>query len=169
MFRINYILSFLSIIIIGISLHPEICHSYKIWDYDDDGISNKNDLCPKDPEDFDLFQDWDGAPDPDNDNDGIPDVMDGAPNDPEDIDGWEDDDGVRDIDNDGDGIPDLKDGAPNEPENFNGYMDEDGIPDKKPEVKYEINVCPKCGKSYPFDYNYCEDDGTKLEIKIIYR
>jgi len=107
-------------------------------DTDKDGIPDSRDLAPKDPEDFDNFQDWDGAPDPDNDNDGVPDISDGAPNDPEDIDGWEDTDGVPDPDNDGDGIPDVKDGAPNEPETFNGYMDEDGIPDEVPVKKPEV-------------------------------
>ncbi|MGQ9705996.1 MAG: OmpA family protein [bacterium] len=129
-------------------------------DTDGDGIPDSRDLAPKDPEDFDNFQDYDGAPEPDNDNDGVPDINDGAPNDPEDIDGWEDTDGVPDPDNDGDGILDLKDGAPNEPETFNGYMDEDGIPDevpvKKPEVKRMtlkgLNFKPNTAELLPGSY-----------------
>jgi hypothetical protein len=40
-------------------------------DSDDDGIPNKYDLCKKEPEDFDNFEDTDGCPDVDNDKDGV--------------------------------------------------------------------------------------------------
>ena len=101
----------------------------EVKDTDGDGIPDKRDKDPYNPEDFDGFEDEDGAPDPDNDGDGIPDVRDGAPNDPEDFDGFQDNDGIPDPDNDGDGIPDVRDGAPNDPEDFDGFQDEDGIPD----------------------------------------
>ncbi len=98
-------------------------------DTDKDGIEDRLDADPKRPEDFDGFQDEDGAPDYDNDGDGIPDDRDLAPNMAEDIDGFQDDDGAPDPDNDGDGIPDVRDKAPNEPEDFDQFQDGDGVPD----------------------------------------
>jgi outer membrane protein OmpA-like peptidoglycan-associated protein len=84
-------------------------------DNDADGINDKIDQCPMDPEDRDSFEDDDGCPDPDNDKDGINDKIDQCPMDPEDKDGFEDDDGCPDPDNDKDGIPDTTDKCPNEP------------------------------------------------------
>ena len=98
-------------------------------DRDHDGIIDRLDKCPDDPEDKDGFQDADGCPDPDNDSDGIPDQTDKCPNDPEDKDGFQDADGCPDPDNDGDGIPDHTDKCPNEPEDKDGFQDEDGCPD----------------------------------------
>ena len=98
-------------------------------DTDGDGIEDKLDACPKDPEDFDGFEDTDGCPDLDNDKDGIPDKTDKCADLAEDFDGFQDEDGCPDLDNDGDGIPDLKDKCPNEPEDFDGVRDEDGCPD----------------------------------------
>ncbi len=116
------------------------------FDADGDGIPNKYDLCPNDPEDKDGFEDQDGCPDPDNDHDGICDDWvaqtgqsakfanvchgsDKCTNVPEDKDGFEDEDGCPDLDNDKDGIPDLKDKCPNEPEDMDGFEDNDGCPD----------------------------------------
>src|SRR5690606_12315137 len=45
-------------------------------DADGDGISDRVDNCPNEPEDKDLFDDADGCPDLDNDPDGIPDTAD---------------------------------------------------------------------------------------------
>jgi outer membrane protein OmpA-like peptidoglycan-associated protein len=98
-------------------------------DTDGDGIPDKRDLDPLHPEDFDGFQDEDGAPDLDNDQDGVPDIRDKAPMDPEDRDGFEDEDGVPDPDNDKDGILDVNDGAPDDPEDVDSYVDDDGVPD----------------------------------------
>ncbi len=56
---------------LGISLHFG-----KPKDRDGDGILDKQDADPLHPEDFDGFQDFDGAPEPDNDQDGIPDGKD---------------------------------------------------------------------------------------------
>jgi outer membrane protein OmpA-like peptidoglycan-associated protein len=98
-------------------------------DKDDDGIEDKVDKCPNDPEDFDGFEDTDGCPDPDNDKDGIKDTVDKCPDLAEDFDGYQDSDGCPDLDNDGDGIPDLVDKCPNEPEDFDGVQDADGCPD----------------------------------------
>ncbi len=98
-------------------------------DTDGDGIPDASDLCPKEPEDKDGFDDEDGCPDPDNDQDGIPDATDKCPNDAEDKDGFQDDDGCPEGDNDGDGIPDTADKCPNEAEDKDGFQDEDGCPD----------------------------------------
>ncbi|MEJ2050762.1 MAG: OmpA family protein, partial [Calditrichota bacterium] len=107
-------------------------------DFDKDGIVDRRDKCPKEPEDIDNFQDDDGCPDPDNDGDGIPDVRDKSPLQAEDFDGYMDSDGAPDLDNDGDGIPDTVDECPNEPETFNGYADKDGCPDEKPAPEIKI-------------------------------
>ncbi len=118
-------------------------------DTDGDGIFDRLDKCPTEPEDKDGFEDDDGCPDPDNDKDGVPDVTDKCPNVPEDKDGFEDDDGCPDPDNDKDGFLDPVDKCPNEPETFNGFQDDDGCPDKgaplavltgeKIEIKQQIN------------------------------
>jgi outer membrane protein OmpA-like peptidoglycan-associated protein len=102
---------------------------FKEQDMDQDGIDNKKDKCPKEPEDKDGFEDDDGCPDPDNDKDGIPDEKDKCPNEAEDKDGFEDDDGCPDLDNDKDGIPDDKDKCPDEAEDKDGFEDDDGCPD----------------------------------------
>jgi outer membrane protein OmpA-like peptidoglycan-associated protein len=98
-------------------------------DRDGDGILDRDDRCPDQPEDRDGFRDEDGCPDPDNDGDGIPDKADACPNEPESFDGFEDDDGCPEPDRDGDGIKDAVDKCPDQPEDKNGYQDDDGCPD----------------------------------------
>ncbi len=99
-------------------------------DRDHDGIVDRLDECPDDPEDKDNFEDDDGCPEPDNDHDGIFDADDACPMEPEDKDNWQDDDGCPEDDNDGDGIQDGADECPNDPEVKNGFEDEDGCPDE---------------------------------------
>jgi outer membrane protein OmpA-like peptidoglycan-associated protein len=117
-------------------------------DSDGDGILDKVDRCPEDPEDFDEFEDEDGCPDPDNDKDGIPDVDDKCPNDPEDKDGFEDEDGCPDSDNDADGLADSIDQCPDQAEDSDGYEDDDGCPDCDndgdgvPECPEVVDKCP---------------------------
>ena len=65
-------------------------------DFDGDGVPDRLDQCPRDPEDRDGFDDADGCPEPDNDRDGLPDLDDKCPNEAEDVDGWEDSDGCPD-------------------------------------------------------------------------
>lgn len=84
-------------------------------DRDSDGIPDRLDRCPVEPEDRDGFEDDDGCPDPDNDKDGIPDTTDRCPNEAEDVDGFEDEDGCPDPDNDKDGVVDASDRCPSEP------------------------------------------------------
>ena len=98
-------------------------------DKDRDGIKDKDDRCPKDPEDFDGFEDGDGCPEFDNDGDGIPDSLDKCPNEKEDEDDFEDDDGCPDFDNDDDGVLDVNDECPTVPEDLDGFEDNDGCPD----------------------------------------
>jgi outer membrane protein OmpA-like peptidoglycan-associated protein len=132
-------------------------------DYDKDGIENKFDLEPYKPEDFDGFQDTDGAPDYDNDNDVIPDVRDKAPNDPEDFDGFQDKDGIPDYDNDGDTIKDSDDKCPNEKEDMDGFEDHDGCPELDNDndgIADSLDQCP----NWPEDVNgYLDGDGCPDE------
>lgn len=114
-------------------------------DRDDDGIRNKDDRCPDDPEDLDGFDDADGCPDPDNDRDGIKDKRDDCPDEKEDMDGFEDGDGCPDPDNDGDGIKDKRDRCPDNAEDPDGFDDDDGCPDKDNDddgVNDKRDLCP---------------------------
>jgi outer membrane protein OmpA-like peptidoglycan-associated protein len=138
-------------------------------DMDKDGIEDKKDADPMRPEDFDGFEDEDGAPDYDNDGDGIPDEKDQAPNEAEDKDGFQDEDGVPDLDNDGDGIPDAKDKAPNKAEDFDNFQDDDGAPDPDNDGDGILDEADKCpgtdetvakGTDTKENFNsYQDDDG----------
>ncbi|MDB5102463.1 MAG: OmpA family protein [Fibrobacteres bacterium] len=98
-------------------------------DEDKDAIPDRDDLCPREKEDFDNFQDMDGCPEIDNDGDSIPDVMDKCPIVAEDMDGFEDGDGCPEIDNDKDGLADALDKCMNDAEDMDGFEDYDGCPD----------------------------------------
>ncbi len=141
----------------------------KAKDTDGDGIPDKIDKDPLHAEDFDGFQDEDGAPDLDNDHDGIPDKIDKAPNQPEDKDGFQDNDGVPDPDNDGDGILDVNDKAPNQPEDKDGYQDEDGVPDPDNDHDGIPDVKDKCPNEPETVNGYEDNDGCpdkKPEIAV---
>lgn len=71
-------------------------NTFEVSDDDEDGVSNRFDLCPNLAEDMDGFEDEDGCPDPDNDGDGIPDITDKAPLLAEVFNGFEDEDGAPD-------------------------------------------------------------------------
>jgi outer membrane protein OmpA-like peptidoglycan-associated protein len=92
-------------------------------DSDADGLEDKQDNCPQDPEDQDGFKDEDGCPEPDNDGDGVCDDnktiqanldkykekctgRDQCADKVEDKDGFEDEDGCPEPDNDKDGVCD---------------------------------------------------------------
>ncbi|MET0287746.1 MAG: OmpA family protein [Polyangiales bacterium] len=100
--------------------------SPKDEDRDHDGILDRNDACPDQPEDRDGFEDDDGCPDLDDDRDSIPDSSDACPRDPEDRDNYADEDGCPDPDNDGDGMLDVDDACPLEP----GVPENRGCPAK---------------------------------------
>ena len=112
----------------------------KPLDSDGDGIPDRSDKCPTQPEDKDGFQDQDGCPDPDNDNDGILDTADKCPNEPEDKDGFEDEDGCPDPDNDKDGVLDGDDKCPNEP----GPKENGGCPDHDRDGDGVVDRLDKC-------------------------
>ncbi|MFH1435677.1 MAG: OmpA family protein [Pseudomonadota bacterium] len=120
-------------------------------DRDNDGIKNKQDKCPDEPEDLDEFEDEDGCPDKDDDQDGVPDGYDSCPTEKEDMDNFEDDDGCPDLDHDGDTIPDETDKCPESDEDIDsmedmdGFEDEDGCPDEdndKDGLPDPKDVCP---------------------------
>ncbi|HUV35466.1 MAG TPA: OmpA family protein [Patescibacteria group bacterium] len=130
-------------------------------DRDQDGIEDKVDKCPDEPEDVDGFEDDDGCVDRDNDRDGIEDGTDNCPDLAEDFDGFEDEDGCPDFDNDGDGIQDVEDRCPNEPEDFDGTDDSDGCPDVMEDsdadgIPDDMDKCPL--KAEDMD-GYQDEDG----------
>lgn len=130
-------------------------------DGDGDGIADKDDGCPEQPEDIDGYQDADGCPDLDNDGDSINDMEDRCPDLAEDLDGFEDQDGCPDLDNDQDGIPDVEDRCPNEPEDFDGEEDNDGCPDLVKDsdndgVPDDLDRCPLQAEDID---NFADDDG----------
>jgi outer membrane protein OmpA-like peptidoglycan-associated protein len=127
-------------------------------DMDRDGIPDRLDACPRDPEDFDGFEDTDGCPDEDNDQDGIPDTVDACPDSPEDRDGFQDTDGCPDPDNDGDGIPDAADGCPDAAEDLDGFRDQDGCPDLDDDgdgVLDADDTCPRTPAGMRVDEHGC--------------
>ena len=128
-------------------------------DRDKDGIRDRDDACPDDPEDVDAFQDEDGCPDPDNDADGVLDVDDACPDDPEDLDAFEDADGCPDPDNDRDRILDYADGCPDDPEDYDQFEDEDGCPEADNDgdgILDPDDLCP----NQPEDFDgFYDDDG----------
>jgi outer membrane protein OmpA-like peptidoglycan-associated protein len=102
-------------------------------DADGDGVPDRHDKCPSQPEDSDGFQDSDGCPDPDNDGDGIPDSQDQCPL----AAGPKDRGGCPD--SDGDGIPDSEDLCPLKPgpKGYDGCPDADGD-----EIPDNVDKCP---------------------------
>jgi OmpA-OmpF porin, OOP family len=109
---------------------PPAADGGHVRDRDGDGIADRLDLCPDEPEDVDGFEDGDGCPDADNDRDGIRDIDDLCPDQPEDADGFEDSDGCPDDDDDRDRVTDRLDRCPDRPETHNGFEDGDGCPDR---------------------------------------
>jgi outer membrane protein OmpA-like peptidoglycan-associated protein len=126
-------------------------------DRDKDGIKDKKDKCPTEPEDIDGFEDEDGCPDFDNDKDSIPDIKDKCPNKPEDKDGFEDEDGCPDPDNDKDSIPDLRDNCPIVPEDLDNFEDDNGCPDFDNDQDTIPDTTDKC-PNQPEDYDGFEDE-----------
>ena len=128
-------------------------------DKDKDGIQDRQDECPEDPEDLDNFEDSNGCPDPDNDQDSVLDVDDECPEIPEDLDGFEDIDGCPDPDNDQDGIADVSDACPDKPEDMDGFNDTDGCPENDndgDEVPDQHDQCPDEKEDWD---GYQDEDG----------
>lgn len=120
-------------------------------DRDADGILDRVDACPSEPEDLDGFQDEDGCPDLDDDEDGVPDASDACRLEPEDRDGFADEDGCPDPDDDGDGIHDAYDGCPRQAEVVNGIEDEDGCPDEGVVTLVDDRIVLDDTVLFPFD------------------
>jgi len=118
----------------------------KAKDSDNDGVKDKDDLCPDTPEG--VMVDEDGCP-IDTDNDGVPDYQDECPTEP----------GLKEFngcpDSDGDGVPDKDDLCPDEPglAIHKGCPDSDGdgVPDKD-------DRCPDTPKGYEVDRFGCPVD-----------
>lgn len=113
-------------------------------DDDKDGIPDRDDVCAREKEDFDGFQDQDGCPEIDNDGDSINDVMDKCPIEAEDLDGYADQDGCPEIDNDKDAMPDAQDKCPSEPEDIDGFEDYDGCPELDNDKDGVLDAQDKC-------------------------
>lgn len=147
----------------------------KALDRDGDNIPDRRDADPNHAEDFDGFEDQDGAPDPDNDHDGIMDLTDGAPLEPEDQDGFRDGDGIPDPDNDGDGIEDSRDQCPGTDkdlatvEDMDGFQDDDGCPDSDNDNDGIADTEDQCPNEAETPNDYQDEDGCpdeKPEIAV---
>lgn len=123
-----------------------------LGDEDNDGIPDRADQCPKDPEDLDGFQDEDGCPDPDNDMDGVLDRDDQCPSQP----GPVTNHGCPVKDSDGDGLADDMDRCPLEfgPKERQGCplrdQDKDGVPDDQDQCPDKPGPPDNLGCPYKF-------------------
>ena len=113
-------------------------------DSDKDGMPDKEDLCPHEPEDVDNFQDMDGCPEIDNDGDSIADALDKCPIEQEDRDSFQDDDGCPETDNDKDGLADGVDKCANDAEDMDGFEDYDGCPELDNDKDGVPDAADKC-------------------------
>jgi outer membrane protein OmpA-like peptidoglycan-associated protein len=113
---------------------PAVAAEDDATDTDGDGLPDRLDRCPREPETVNGVADDDGCPEPDPDGDGVVGDADACPTEAEDFDHFEDEDGCPERDNDRDGIEDARDVCPNEPETRNGFADADGCPDTVPEA-----------------------------------
>jgi outer membrane protein OmpA-like peptidoglycan-associated protein len=128
-------------------------------DTDGDGLPDRQDSCPNDPEDKDGYLDDDGCPDRDDDGDGVQDGDDQCPRDAEDRDGWRDGDGCPDPDNDGDGLRDAEDACPDKAEDMDGYQDADGCPDPDNDQDGIPDERDKCPMEAEDKDGFRDDDG----------
>ncbi len=133
-------------------------------DKDRDGIPNRKDACPDEPEDIDTFEDEDGCPDPDDDKDGIEDVDDECRLDPEDKDGFEDKDGCPDTDNDKDGIADENDQCRDKAEDEDGFEDSDGCPELDNDGDGYLDTEDGCTNAPETFNSYLDRDGCPDQI-----
>ncbi len=128
-------------------------------DSDGDGIVDRDDECPQEPEDKDNDRDEDGCPEEDEvvplpppvapepgdmDADGIADGEDSCPDVPEDMDGFKDADGCPELDNDNDGVVDGMDECPMAPEDFDKHQDLDGCPDPDNDNDGILDASDRC-------------------------
>jgi OOP family OmpA-OmpF porin len=128
-------------------------------DTDADGLMDRDDQCPEEPEDHDVWEDEDGCPDPDNDGDRIPDTRDRCRMAAEDVDQFEDDDGCPEDDNDADGIFDSVDQCPMVAEVYNGTDDTDGCPEGDADGDGFYDVVDGCPDAAEDVDRYQDEDG----------
>ena len=127
------------------------------YDFDGDGIYGKRDTCPRQAEDYDGHEDFDGCPDLDNDGDGIEDDDDECDNTPEGVEVGED--GCPDDDLDGDGIPNKYDQCPEDPEDIDRFEDGDGCPDIDNDKDGIVDTKDSCPNE-PENFNeFLDEDG----------
>jgi hypothetical protein len=134
-------------------------HTRRRYDADADGVPDRADACPRQPEDRDGHADVDGCPDPDNDADGVEDLLDTCTDVPEDPDGHYDKDGCPDPDDDEDGVFDALDRCRAAVEDLDGFEDDDGCPDPDNDrdlVRDEYDLCDDVAEDTD---NYEDDDG----------
>ncbi len=135
-------------------------------DTDGDGLVDRKDECPEDPEDLDGYEDEDGCPELDNDLDGILDADDACVNEPENRNGWEDTDGCPEEipDTDGDGLLDDVDQCVPDPEDPDGYQDQDGCPDPDNDGDGILDAADQCPNSPENVNGYEDEDGCPEDI-----
>ncbi|HEX4456409.1 MAG TPA: OmpA family protein, partial [Polyangia bacterium] len=139
-------------------------------DNDRDGILDRDDQCPNEPEDKDGFEDEDGCPDPDNDKDGLLDGDDKCP----DVAGPKENGGCPDKDRDGDGVVDRLDKCPDQA----GPADNDGCPKpkfivvtkEKIELKQKVHFATNKSSIYPDSFPMLNEVAEALksrpEVKV---
>lgn len=135
-------------------------------DFDSDGIVDSKDVCPRQPEDKDGFDDDDGCPDEDNDQDSVKDPVDHCPSEPEDRDSVEDEDGCPDDDNDKDGVPDKDDMCPLVAEDKDGFNDTDGCPDEDNDRDGILDPQDLCINEPENKNGYADGDGCPDEDQV---
>jgi len=129
-------------------------------DRDNDGIADRADKCPTEPETKNGFEDEDGCPDiDDRDGDGIRDADDQCPDVAEDKDGFEDTDGCVDNDHDHDGIDNDADKCPTDAEDKDNFEDEDGCPDLDNDKDGIADKDDKCPTDAEDKDAFQDDDG----------
>jgi outer membrane protein OmpA-like peptidoglycan-associated protein len=147
------------VVLLGVHLVHDLRGPAPERDRDHDGIGDRHDRCPDDPEDRDGFEDADGCPERDNDRDGVEDDDDRCPLVAEDRDGFEDADGCPDSDNDRDGLLDPKDRCPDDPEDRDGFEDTDGCPDRDDDRDGILDADDLCPREPEVKNGYADHDG----------
>jgi outer membrane protein OmpA-like peptidoglycan-associated protein len=125
-------------------------------DSDNDGVSDRKDLCPDTP--VGVKVDKNGCP-IDSDGDGVADYLDKCPDTPAEAIGKVDANGCP-LDSDRDGVADYLDQCPDSPAAAKGFVDEKGCPidtDKDGVFDY-ADKCPSTPEGVTVDANGCPVD-----------
>ena len=139
-------------------------------DTDGDGIRDRVDECPTEPETINEFRDQDGCPDiADRDGDGVMDPDDTCIDEPETINGIDDTDGCPEIDEDGDGRIGSQDACPTVAEDFDKYQDEDGCPEPDNDGDGVPDVADVCPGQPETRNGFEDDDGCPDEVPTAVR